>query len=139
MLRTQVPSTSFNLVGFSHPSSSLTHTCQRTKISVDRRWSVSIKWADGKDLLITHRYFAVVESICKGSFHLSKNRSSQNNMTPKEDRPSSSTQGVVSTSPMSSSGKAKTEARIIGSAVAGVSELALFHPVDTIAKRLMST
>ena len=60
-------------------------------------------------------------------------------MTPKEDRPSSSTQGVVSTSPMSSSGKAKTEARIIGSAVAGVSELALFHPVDTIAKRLMST
>lgn len=97
------------------------------------------QWADGKDLLIIHRYFAVVESICKGSFHLSKNRSSQNNMTPKEDRPSSSTQGVISTSPMSSSGKAKTEARIIGSAVAGVSELALFHPVDTIAKRLMST
>ena len=100
---------------------------------------MSIKWADGKDLLIIHRYFAVVESICKGSFHLSKNRSSQNNMTPKEDRPSSSAQGVISTSPMSSSGKAKTEARIIGSAVAGVSELALFHPVDTIAKRLMST
>lgn len=36
-----------------------------------------------------------------------------------------------------SSGKAN--ARIIGSAVAGVSELALFHPVDTVAKRLMST
>ena len=33
----------------------------------------------------------------------------------------------------------KSEARIIGSAVAGVSELALFHPVDTVAKRLMST
>lgn len=38
---------------------------------------------------------------------------------------------------MHSSGK--TNARIIGSAVAGVSELALFHPVDTVAKRLMST
>jgi len=33
----------------------------------------------------------------------------------------------------------KSTARIIGSAVAGVSELALFHPVDTVAKRLMST
>jgi len=33
----------------------------------------------------------------------------------------------------------KSEARIIGSAVAGLSELALFHPVDTVAKRLMST
>jgi hypothetical protein len=29
--------------------------------------------------------------------------------------------------------------RILGSAIAGASELALFHPVDTIAKRLMST
>mmetsp|Transcript_20289 Transcript_20289/g.30569 ORF Transcript_20289/g.30569 Transcript_20289/m.30569 type:complete len:318 (-) Transcript_20289:77-1030(-) len=45
---------------------------------------------------------------------------------------------IVSTSAiMHSSGKAN--ARIIGSAVAGVSELALFHPVDTVAKRLMST
>lgn len=32
----------------------------------------------------------------------------------------------------------KTEARLLGSAVAGISELALFHPVDTIAKRLMT-
>jgi len=31
------------------------------------------------------------------------------------------------------------EARLLGSAVAGVSELALFHPVDTVAKRLMTT
>ncbi len=31
-----------------------------------------------------------------------------------------------------------TEARILGSAVAGMSELFLFHPVDTIAKRLMT-
>eukprot|EP00558_Chaetoceros_sp_UNC1202_P007527 CAMPEP_0197234560 /NCGR_PEP_ID=MMETSP1429-20130617/2273_1 /TAXON_ID=49237 /ORGANISM="Chaetoceros sp., Strain UNC1202" /LENGTH=326 /DNA_ID=CAMNT_0042693001 /DNA_START=42 /DNA_END=1022 /DNA_ORIENTATION=+ len=32
-----------------------------------------------------------------------------------------------------------SNARILGSAIAGVSELMLFHPVDTIAKRLMST
>jgi hypothetical protein len=32
-----------------------------------------------------------------------------------------------------------SNARIVGSAIAGISELALFHPVDTIAKRLMST
>lgn len=44
---------------------------------------------------------------------------------------------AMSTSPVHMSGK--SEARIIGSAVAGVSELALFHPVDTVAKRLMST
>lgn len=36
-------------------------------------------------------------------------------------------------------GGPKSSARIIGSAVAGVSELALFHPVDTVAKRLMAT
>ncbi|EJK65719.1 hypothetical protein THAOC_13397 [Thalassiosira oceanica] len=36
-------------------------------------------------------------------------------------------------------GSPKSSARIIGSAVAGVSELALFHPVDTVAKRLMAT
>lgn len=29
-------------------------------------------------------------------------------------------------------------ARVLGSATAGVSELLLFHPVDTVAKRLMS-
>lgn len=49
-----------------------------------------------------------------------------------------STQGVMATSP-APSGKSRSKARILGSAVAGVSELALFHPVDTIAKRLMST
>lgn len=35
----------------------------------------------------------------------------------------------IATSPSNISGK--SEARIIGSAVAGISELALFHPVDT--------
>ena len=49
-----------------------------------------------------------------------------------------STQGVMATSP-APSGKSRSKARILGSAVAGVSELALFHPADTIAKRLMST
>jgi hypothetical protein len=52
-------------------------------------------------------------------------------MAPKEDKP------IAATSAVHMSGK--SEARIIGSAVAGVSELALFHPVDTVAKRLMST
>lgn len=32
-----------------------------------------------------------------------------------------------------------SNARVVGSAIAGISELLLFHPVDTIAKRLMST
>jgi len=32
-----------------------------------------------------------------------------------------------------------SKARLLGSAVAGMSELSLFHPIDTIAKRLMST
>ncbi len=36
-------------------------------------------------------------------------------------------------------GSGVSNARLIGSAVAGVSELMIFHPVDTIAKRLMST
>jgi hypothetical protein len=59
-------------------------------------------------------------------------------MTPlnNEDKSSSS---VAATSPMQSSGGGKGKARIIGSAVAGFTELALFHPVDTVAKRLMST
>jgi hypothetical protein len=35
-------------------------------------------------------------------------------------------------------GGGKFGARLIGSTVAGVSELSLFHPVDTIAKRLMT-
>ena len=55
-------------------------------------------------------------------------------MAPKEEKTNA---GVTSTSPVHMSGK--STARIIGSAVAGVSELALFHPVDTVAKRLMST
>ncbi|CAN0538808.1 unnamed protein product, partial [Scytosiphon promiscuus] len=34
--------------------------------------------------------------------------------------------------------KRNSYARVLGSATAGVSELLLFHPVDTVAKRLMS-
>lgn len=56
-------------------------------------------------------------------------------MTRAQD--TSNTHNIMSTSAVHMSGK--SEARIIGSAVAGVSELALFHPVDTVAKRLMST
>lgn len=56
-------------------------------------------------------------------------------MAPKEDTPEKKV--VATSSALHMSGK--SEARIIGSAVAGVSELALFHPVDTVAKRLMST
>mmetsp|Transcript_5691 Transcript_5691/g.10287 ORF Transcript_5691/g.10287 Transcript_5691/m.10287 type:complete len:320 (+) Transcript_5691:14-973(+) len=55
-------------------------------------------------------------------------------MVPKEEK---TTASAAATSPVHVSGK--STARIIGSAVAGVSELALFHPVDTVAKRLMST
>lgn len=51
-------------------------------------------------------------------------------------RSNSNSDQFLATSPAMSG---KSEARIIGSAVAGVSELALFHPVDTVAKRLMST
>ena len=34
--------------------------------------------------------------------------------------------------------KESTLARVLGSGSAGIAELAIFHPVDTIAKRLMS-
>ena len=47
----------------------------------------------------------------------------------------------MATSPAPADGKGARKnsgARVIGSAAAGVSELLLFHPVDTIAKRLMS-
>lgn len=42
----------------------------------------------------------------------------------------------IATSSVHVSGTA--EARVIGSAFAGVAELAVFHPVDTVAKRLMT-
>eukprot|EP00956_Cyclotella_meneghiniana_P017484 scaffold28524_cov36-Cyclotella_meneghiniana.AAC.1 len=44
-------------------------------------------------------------------------------------RSNSNSDQFLATSPAMSG---KSEARIIGSAVAGVSELALFHPVDTV-------
>lgn len=49
-------------------------------------------------------------------------------MNPSNKRTSHASD-FVATSPAHMSGK--SEARIIGSAVAGISELALFHPVDT--------
>lgn len=49
----------------------------------------------------------------------------------------SSSDGALATSGVSSS-SGVSSARILGSAIAGVSELAIFHPVDTVAKRLMS-
>lgn len=39
---------------------------------------------------------------------------------------------------MVAGGKGSTTARIIGSSTSGVLEIAIFHPVDTVAKRLMS-
>lgn len=43
-------------------------------------------------------------------------------------------------SPPIAGGKQKEsgKARVLGSATSGIAELALFHPVDTVAKRLMS-
>lgn len=35
-------------------------------------------------------------------------------------------------------GEHKTAARVLGSGAAGILELVIFHPVDTVAKRLMS-
>lgn len=49
------------------------------------------------------------------------------------------TDKIAATSAVASGASGGTKARILGSAIAGASELALFHPVDTIAKRLMST
>lgn len=46
---------------------------------------------------------------------------------------------TLATSSAISSKSGVSNARILGSAIAGVSELMIFHPVDTIAKRLMST
>ena len=45
---------------------------------------------------------------------------------------------VVALAHMGSSGNSQLLPRIAGSSVAGVLELAAFHPVDTVAKRLMS-
>eukprot|EP01083_Nonionella_stella_P017875 50052_1 len=45
----------------------------------------------------------------------------------------------IATSSGHGGGGGVSSARILGSAIAGISELSLFHPVDTIAKRLMST
>ena len=48
---------------------------------------------------------------------------------------------VLATSPETVAGhgeKKHPTARVLGAAAAGFSELLLFHPVDTVAKRLMS-
>jgi Mitochondrial carrier protein len=57
-------------------------------------------------------------------------------MTSGNDSHNQSTSAVVATSAHVTTGK--VGARLIGSTVAGISELILFHPVDTIAKRLMT-
>lgn len=46
-------------------------------------------------------------------------------------------QVMATSSPSPSGGRGSGKARIAGSAIAGVSELMMFHPVDTVAKRLM--
>ena len=55
---------------------------------------------------------------------------------PSKESEVKSHEPVVATSHGSAGGK--FGARMIGSTIAGVSELFLFHPVDTIAKRLMT-
>jgi len=45
---------------------------------------------------------------------------------------------IVAASPVGSSKGGQGSARILGSALAGAAELVIFHPVDTVAKRLMS-
>ena len=57
-------------------------------------------------------------------------------MTSGNDSQNQSKGAVVATSAQVTTGK--VGARLIGSTVAGMSELILFHPVDTIAKRLMT-
>ena len=46
--------------------------------------------------------------------------------------------GAASQQQSAGGAKKNSYARVLGSAAAGVSELLLFHPVDTVAKRLMS-
>jgi hypothetical protein len=41
-------------------------------------------------------------------------------------------------SPVGSKGKESGTARVLGSGTSGIAELLVFHPVDTVAKRLMS-
>jgi hypothetical protein len=57
--------------------------------------------------------------------------------------PSAATEGLRRVQALSVGGggggdKNSAAARILGSGSAGILELALFHPVDTVAKRLMS-
>lgn len=47
-------------------------------------------------------------------------------------------QNVVATSMGGSVNGGKVSARLLGSTMSGVTELMIFHPVDTIAKRLMT-
>lgn len=56
------------------------------------------------------------------------------------NKATSNSQGTpMATSGAMTSSSGVSNARLLGSAVAGVSELMIFHPVDTVAKRLMST
>lgn len=58
-------------------------------------------------------------------------------MTTDNRKKTPSKETIATSGTMQTSGV--SNARILGSAIAGVSELMVFHPVDTIAKRLMST
>jgi len=53
-------------------------------------------------------------------------------------RTSDTSSEVLATSSLGGTSKAPAMARLLGSACSGIFELAVFHPVDTVAKRLMS-
>eukprot|EP00640_Fibrocapsa_japonica_P003100 CAMPEP_0113943784 /NCGR_PEP_ID=MMETSP1339-20121228/27697_1 /TAXON_ID=94617 /ORGANISM="Fibrocapsa japonica" /LENGTH=324 /DNA_ID=CAMNT_0000948737 /DNA_START=64 /DNA_END=1036 /DNA_ORIENTATION=+ /assembly_acc=CAM_ASM_000762 len=58
-------------------------------------------------------------------------------MYKRQNGPGEREKNILATSPPTST-KGSATARVLGSAIAGVSELVVFHPVDTVAKRLMS-
>eukprot|EP00557_Chaetoceros_sp_GSL56_P001591 CAMPEP_0176500532 /NCGR_PEP_ID=MMETSP0200_2-20121128/13608_1 /TAXON_ID=947934 /ORGANISM="Chaetoceros sp., Strain GSL56" /LENGTH=81 /DNA_ID=CAMNT_0017899219 /DNA_START=345 /DNA_END=587 /DNA_ORIENTATION=- len=60
-------------------------------------------------------------------------------MTKSPDQSTPPDNKIIANSATGGSPSGNSKARILGSAIAGISELALFHPVDTVAKRLMST
>eukprot|EP00542_Grammatophora_oceanica_P015612 CAMPEP_0194027236 /NCGR_PEP_ID=MMETSP0009_2-20130614/1408_1 /TAXON_ID=210454 /ORGANISM="Grammatophora oceanica, Strain CCMP 410" /LENGTH=325 /DNA_ID=CAMNT_0038666215 /DNA_START=21 /DNA_END=998 /DNA_ORIENTATION=- len=60
-------------------------------------------------------------------------------MTKKDsEKSNNNAKSPVATSAHLHGGGGKASARLLGASIAGVSELSLFHPVDTVAKRLMT-
>ena len=45
---------------------------------------------------------------------------------------------MIATSAIDNNSSGKASARLLGSTMSGVTELLIFHPVDTVAKRLMT-